>query len=1091
MDLRKKTLVLLALLAFSSHTLWAGNEGSSIASSAVQQKKSSISGTVKDEKGETIVGVSVLVKGTPNIGTVTDIDGRFTLNNVPQNATLVFSFVGMKKQEVAVDGKTNIAVVLESNAINMEELVVVGFGTQKKVNLTGAVGTVNAKELEARPVQNVAQALQGMVGGLNISQSSGSLESSASINIRGTATIGQGSSGSPLVLIDGMEGSLSAINPQDIENISVLKDAASSSVYGSRAPFGVILITTKKGKAGRTTINYSNSFRWSSPVVLPEMMDSYTFALYFNDACTNKGDAPFFNNAWLQRIKDFQDGKLINPANGLPMTTIPKKDSKGNNTNYWEEYGGANDNVDWYKAIYKSASPSQEHNISASGGNETTSYYISGNFLDQTGLMKFGGDSFNRYGATAKINTKLSDKVSVGYSGRWIREDYERPSSLGDGLYSDLGRQGWPILPVYDPNGNLFSSPSPALALRDGGRDKSQKDWFSQQLQLVVEPIKGWRITGELNYKTIDQFRHWDVQKTYNHGVDGVAYIYGNSNSSVHEEANRTNFFNPNIYTEYTKSINDHNFKVLLGFQSELNKHRDLGATKGGLIVPSEPTLTTSDGNGIAPTVNGGYANWSTMGVFSRLNYDYKGIYLLEANARYDGTSRYRSDKRWNVFPSFSLGWNVSKEAFWKPVEQYVNTFKLKASYGSLGNQNTTSEYPTYAKVGIDQSKMYWILNGGKATDASAPGLVSSTLGWEKIRTWNIGTELGFFNNRLKTSIDYYTRYTDDMISWGTELPATLGTDVPQTNNTDLKTTGFELELNWNDRLSNGLGYAIRVVVSDSRTKITRYSNPTSTLDLGQNDATKKKYIAGRYLGEIWGYTTKGIAKTDEEMNAHIATLPNGGQNALGNNWKAGDIMYIDSNGDGKIDSGSETITDHGDLSVIGNSTPRFPFAVDLSADWKGFDFRAFFQGIMKRDYFQNSYFFWGATSNIWWSTGFTQHEDYFRANANHPLGQNLDSYYARPVFDSDKNQKKQTRYLQNAAYVRLKNLQLGYTLPNEYTKKFGVQKVRVFVSGENIWTYTKLAKMFDPETIDGGNNGNGNAYPMSKVLSCGLSLNF
>lgn len=579
-------MIFLALIAFSSHTLWAGNEGGSIASSAVQQKKSSVSGTVKDEKGEAIIGASVSVKGMPTIGTVTDIDGKFTLNNVPQNSTLVISFIGMKSQEVAVSGKANIAVVLESSSINMDEVVVVGFGTQKKVNLTGAVGTVNAKELEARPVQNVAQALQGMVGGLNISQNSGSLESSASINIRGTATIGQGSSGSPLVLIDGMEGSLSAINPQDIENISVLKDAASSSVYGSRAPFGVILITTKKGKSGKTTVNYSNNFMWRSPLLMPEMMDSYTFALYFNDASLNKGDQPFFNDEWLQRIKDFQAGKLINPANGLPMTTIPKKDKNGKNTNDWEEYGGANDNIDWYKAIFKSVAPSQEHNISASGGTETTTYYISGNFLDQTGFMKFGGDSFDRYGATAKFNTKISDKISLGYSGRWIREDYERPSSLTNNLFGDLGRQGWPILPVYDPNGYLFSSPSPALTLSDGGRDKSQKDWFSQQLQLVVEPVKGWRVTGELNYKTIDQFRHWDALKTYNHHVDGTAYNYGNNNSEAHEEANRTNFFNPNIYSEFTKSINDHNFKVLVGFQSELNKYRDLGATKKGLIVP-------------------------------------------------------------------------------------------------------------------------------------------------------------------------------------------------------------------------------------------------------------------------------------------------------------------------------------------------------------------------------------------------------------------------------------------------------------------------------------------------------------------------
>lgn len=1076
-------MIFLALLAFSSHTLWAGNKGGSIASSAVQQKKSSVSGAVKDEKGEAIIGASVSVKGMPTIGTVTDIDGKFTLNNVPQNSTLVISFVGMKTLEVAVSGKATIAVVLESSSINMDEVVVVGFGTQKKVNLTGAVSTINAKEIESRPVQNVAQALQGIVPGLNISQNQGSLESRPSINVRGIGTIGDNTSGNPLILVDGMEGDINAINPQDIENISVLKDAASSAVYGSRAPFGVILITTKKGKAGKSTVNYSNNFKWSSPVLLPQMMDSYTFALYFNDAFANAGSTPFFNDSYLQRIKDFQQGKLINPSNGLPMTTIP-------NGTKWGDYGDANDNIDWYKTLFKSSVPAQEHNVSVSGGNETTNYYISGNFLDQEGFMRFGGDNFNRYTATAKINTKLSKYASIGYSGRWVREDFERPSNAADdgALYQDLARQGWPTLPVYDPNGHLFSAPSPALGLSEGGRDNKQTDWLYQQIQLVLEPINGWKITSQLNYKTIDQFRHWDVQKTYNYDVKGNPYVYGNNNSSVHEEANRTNFLNPNIYSEYSKAINNHNFKVMVGFQSELNKYRDLSADRKGMITPSLPTIGTTDGidasgKVVAPSVGGKYEEWSTTGFFGRFNYDYSGRYLLEANFRYDGTSRFRSDKRWNMFPSLSLGWNVSKEAFWKPLEAYVNTFKIKASYGSLGNQNTKlTVYPTYLTMNTGASNGSWLVGGIKPNTASAPTQISTGLTWEKIRTWNVGGDLGMFSNRLTSSFDYYIRYTDDMLAAGIELPATFGTGVPPTNNTNLKTSGFEFSMDWKDRLSNGFGYGIRVVVSDARSKVTKYPNPTNQLD---------RYVQGRTLGEIWGYTTKGIAKSDAEMTAHLASLPNGGQNAIGDSWSAGDIMYVDINGDGKIDKGANTAGDHGDLSVIGNKTPRFPFSVDLSADWKGFDARMFFQGVMKRDYFQDSYFFWGFSGNEWWSTGFVEHEDYFRADSNHPLGQNLDSYYPRPIRWTSKNQQTQSRYLQNAAYVRLKNLQFGYTLPSNITKRIRIQKIRMFISGENLWTYTKLAKMFDPETIDGGKNGNGNAYPLSKVFSCGISVNF
>lgn len=1035
-----------------------------------------------DKNGEALIGVSVKVKGT-KIGTVTDINGAFVLNNIGSTSELVFSYIGMNSQEIKVDNRSSISVKMVDNSVNMDEVVVVGFGTQKKVNLTGAVGTLDSKELEARPVQSVAQSLEGLVTGLNISQNQGSLESKPSINIRGVGTIGQGSSGSPLILIDGMEGDINAINPQDIENISVLKDAAASSIYGSRAPFGVVLVTTKKGKAGKMAISYSNNFRSSSPVSMPHMMDSYTFALYFNEASKNGGSGAFFDDAWLKRIQDFQAGKLVN-SNGYPMTTVA-------NGTHWADYGGANDNVDWYKAIYKSSTPSQEHNFSVAGGNETTKYYFSGNYLNQSGLMRFGGDSFNRYTATAKIETKLTSWATLGYNTRWVRQDYVRPSSLGGGLYSDLARQGWPILPLYDPNGHLFSSPSPALGLRDGGRDKTQEDWLYQQAKLVVEPIKGWRTTAELNYKTDDQFRHWDSQVTQNYDVNNNAYVY-NSYSNVHEAAYRTNFFNTNIFSEYSKEINGHNFKVLVGFQSEMNKYRDLTADRQGIIVASLPTINTtsgfdSSGKIASPSVSGQYYNWSTAGFFGRINYDYKGRYLLEANLRYDGTSRFQADKKWNYFPSVSAGWNIARESFWAPYEKFISTFKLRGSYGSLGNQNTVDAsgnvvpYPTYTTMPVGTANGSWLVNGAQPNTASMPSLISSTLTWEKIKTWNVGVDLALLNSRLTTSFDYFTRYTNDMVGPATEMPSILGIAVPSSNNTNLKTYGFELEVSWKDRLSNGLGYGVKVMLSNSTTKITKYPNATGSLST---------YRAGQTLGEIWGYSTIGIAKSAAEMNAHLATLPNGGQSALGSNWSAGDIMFQDLNGDGKINSGANTAADHGDLKIIGNSAAKLPFGVELTADWKGFDVRAFFQGVAKRDYYQDSYYFWGAWKwGIWWSSGLKEHLDYFRADASNPLGQNLNSYYPRPLFGDGKNQQSQTRYLQDASYVRLKNFQLGYTLPNNITSKVGIQKLRLYVSGENLLTFTKMSKVFDPETIDG--TWTGNVYPLSKVISGGISVNF
>jgi hypothetical protein len=422
----------------------------------------------------------------------------------------------------------------------------------------------------------------------------------------------------------------------------------------------------------------------------------------------------------------------------------------------------------------------------------------------------------------------------------------------------------------------------------------------------------------------------------------------------------------------------------------------------------------------------------------------------------------------------------MAQENFWETLLPTINLLKFRVSYGELGNQNTSNWYPTYQIMPVHSNEGSWLQNGTRPNTAYVPALVSSTMGWEKVENWNGGIDFGLLRNRLTGSFDYYIRRTKDMIGPAQELPAVLGIDVPKTNNTDLKTYGFDFELVWRDRLKNGLGYSAKLLLSDSQTEITKYPNPTNTLS---------KYLEGRKLGEIWGYETIGIAKTDSEMQEHLVSLPNGGQNALGSDWRAGDIMYRDLNDDGKIDDGANTLDDHGDLKVIGNNTPRYLFGIDLSADWKGFDFRAFFQGVLKRDYWQGSYYFWGVTENKWWSCGLVPHVDYFRDEVSNHLDVNLDSYYPRPIFGTGKNQQVQTRYLQNASYIRLKNLQLGYTLPSALTTKANLSKVRIFVSGENLWTGTKTSEMFDPETISGGAEGNGNAYPLSKIFSFGLSI--
>lgn len=1025
-------------------------------------------GTVTDQDGEPLIGAFVREKNNPANVAVTDIDGRYSIDVAKAGATLEITYVGYDAAQVKAGD--SVMTVLNSATNALDEVVVVGFGTQKKVNLTGSVSVADKKALESRPVTTAAQALQGVVPGLNISQSQGDLETNPSINIRGTGTIGQGSSGSPLILIDGMEGDINIINPQDIESISVLKDAAASSIYGSRAPFGVILVTTKKGSEGKATINYNNSFRLSSLMNLAKSMDSYTFATYFNDAAYNSpGTGAPFSADQLQRIKDFRDGKIT-------TTTIP------NASGMWGDYYYSNDNVDWVDTMFKDSNFSQEHNLSISGGTENINYYMSGNFLSQPGMVDWGKEGLKRYALTGKFSTQLFSWLRVGYSGRWTRINHERPSLLRDSdFYANLLRQGWPTLPLYDPNGYLFSAPSPVLGIEQGGQSNKENDNYYHQLSAIITPLQGWQINLEFNYHTQSQMTHWDIQKTYNHDVEGRPYEY-TSSSHVHEDYYKENFLNFNAFTSYDRTIAEKNmFHVMAGFQTENMKQTAFGLQRDGIMVPSLPQvdLTTGkgpDGSDITPSVNGSRNEWDNAGFFGRINYNYDGRYLVEGNIRYDGTSRFRQNRRWIWLPSASIGWNIARESFWSDYINACNQLKLRASYGILGNQNTTNWYQTYRVLGIGIGNGSWLQNGAMTNTVGFPGLVSEALTWEKVYSWNFGLDFGLFNNRLTGSLEYFIRNTKDMVGPAPELPATLGSSAPVTNNTELRSTGWDLEIAWNDRTSFGLNYGIRAVMSDYRRKITKYTNnPTNSLS---------NYITGEYLGQIWGYQTIGIAKTDEEMDNYLANVD---QSAIGSNWAAGDIMYRDVNGDGKIDSGASTLADHGDLTVIGNNTPRYQFSLDLTGEYKGFDLRLYFQGVMKRDYWQGSNYFWGAHGDLWHSTGLIQHLDYFRPEPSNDLDENLDSYYPRPIFNSDKNKQTQTRYLQDASYIRLKNLQVGYTLPAKITRKASIQKLRMYFSGENLWTGTHLSKLFDPETI--GSGWGGLTYPLQRTYSFGFSI--
>ena len=1042
------------------------------ASSVFAQNTLTIKGVVTDSKNEPLVGATIKVKGTTH-GVATDLDGKFTLPGVAKTAVLEVSYVGMQSQSILVNGQTQFKINLKDNASQLSDVVVVGYGRQKKVNLTGAVSSVDSKQLAARPVQNVGQALQGMVPGLNFSvgNGGGGLENKMGFNIRGTNPTG-GSSSAPLVLIDGVEGDMTTLAPTDIENISVLKDASASSIYGSRAAYGVILITTKGGKEGKARINYNGNVRFSTATQLPEMMNSEMFANYFNRAAANAGKAAPFNSDILKRIQDYRNGTI---SDQYKFGTEPNKDE------YWSKYGSGWANTEWFGYFYDKNVPSHEHNLSVSGGSKSINYYVSGGFMNQKGLLKVADDHHNRFNLTAKVNAQITKWLDLNYSLRWTREEYERPTYLSGLFFHNIIRR-WPTNAIKDPNGYIMPH-NEALQLIDGGRTKREDDYTNQQLTFVAHPIKGLTVRAENNFNTTTYFTHSEVFPIYWHDKDGkripAKWDDGKApgHSSVGEQAQKVNYFSGRYFAEYAREWGKHDFKVVGGLDLEVNKYRNVSGEKINLVTTEVPSINTATGDN--PSLSGGYNHWSTMGMFARVNYAYDSRYLIEASVRRDGSSRFIGDKTWATFPSFSLGWNIANEKFFSGLKGTIDQLKLRGSWGALGNTNTNALYPWFQSITIGPASTtsggHWLLDGRRQTRTWSPGLVSNTLTWERVQSWNLGVDFSVLRNRLQGSFDYFVRDTKDVVGPPTPLTSLLGTAQPQSNNTELQSKGWELELRWRDQIKD-FRYGAKLVLSDNIVTVTKYYNPTGTLS---------GWYSGRREGEIWGYTTLGIAQSDEEMKAHLATAK---QSSLGNQWGAGDIMYANLNGDGQVNSGSYTLDDHGDLSIIGNSSPRYNYSITLDAAWKGFDFSVMLQGVGKRDFFTNEPYFAGANHGQWQSTAFVEHWDFWRPEGD-PLGANTGAYYPRVAFGAvGKNFQTQTRYLQDASYMRIKNMQLGYTLPKDLTSKFGVNSLRVYASVDNLATFTKLSKVFDPEGLGGG-WGAGKLYPLQRTWSLGLNL--
>ncbi|MDL2255350.1 TonB-dependent receptor [Parabacteroides sp. OttesenSCG-928-K15] len=1030
------------------------------------QNRKRIRGTITDFAGEPVIGANVVEKGTSN-GVVTNVDGEFDLM-IQENALLQVSYIGYITQEVATKNMTDLSILLQEDSQALDEVVVVGYGTQKKINLTGSVEVIGGEKLESRPVVNVTQALQGQVSGANFSAGTHGFEpgTSLSFQIRGQ--------GSAYVLVDGVPTELGRINPNDIESISILKDAAAASIYGAMASYGVVLITTKSGKKDQKPIvSFSSNISSTKLHRKPQMVDSYTFARMLNEAGDN-GGGRVFNNETIDRIIAYQNDPTLPET--VPSTISPGK---------WAEEQYTNANHDWFDEYYGTGLNNQE-NISVRGGSKIVSYYVSAGHAYDSGILNYGTDNYRRVNTTAKVNVALTDWWDFSVNNRFQKSDRIRPNFDNQGDYDLLFHQiarTFPSQAKYTPNG-YYTRLSKIPWTQDAGTDETIGYEVMQRFATEIRPLKGWSINVDFTFRLYNSKFTSNNFTVYEDIVDGTLVPIGTTQPSYVQKNQASNFYTSlNAYTTYQFSLNEaHNFALMAGVQQEQQRNETLAGRKNDIVTNEVPAISTSTGEIHSLTDN--LSHWSRLGAFFRVGYNYKERYLLELNCRYDGTSVFAQGNRWGAFPSFSGGWNISRENFFEGLSDKINNLKLRASWGSLGNQNV-SAYQDLALLGIN-SNLGWLLNGARPIYVTASKLVNKDLTWETSETLDFGLDIGLLNNRLNFSGDWYQRRTRNRLGPAEALPAVIGASIPQKNNSELKTNGWEITLGWRNRVNQDFSYSITAMLWDYYSVVTKYNNPTKILTTS--------YV-GQRIGNIWGYTTDGLIKTEEEAKQ---IMESGSQKQFNSVWRAGDVKYADLDGDGFVNNGSNTLDEHGDLRIIGNTTPRYQYSLNLGASYKGLDLSILLQGVGKRDLWINSNMFWGFDTWNQSSLFAGDHLDYFRDKENDTyvgLGINTDSYFPRPYLvaaSNNKNRQTQTRFLQNGSYLRLKNAQLGYTLPSALTHKIALSKVRFYFSGDNLLTLTgRFPKSLDPETATHGQRGHGKSMNAQSMYSFGIEIEF
>jgi len=1081
----QKTLLISMALGLSYPT-WANVERNYVKLNRETQAiavQSTVKGVVKDKNGAAMPGVTITNLSSQKT-TSTNASGMFNIE-AANGQKLKLTQVGYNEQIVTVN-TAQLQIVMESKDTELEEVVVVGYGTQKKANLTGAVDQVGSEVFEGRVLANASQMLQGVVPNLNIIPADGKPNRAPSFNIRGTTSIGQG--GSALILIDGVEGDPASLNPNDIENVSVLKDASSAAIYGARGTFGVVLITTKRAKSGKSSINYSGSGSFQKPIARPKFVtDGYEYASHFftaYNAWNNYSSIPsklnktqIFTMDWLNEFKRRKEQGITDEI------TV---DDKGNYVYYGNE--------DYYDVLIKDNTFVQDHNLSVSGNTEKLDYYISGRAYDYNGMYRFNSDKYKTYNTRAKAGLQVNDWLRIANNIDYNYAKYRDPTTGGEGgnIWRNIADEGHPSSPIFNPDGSLSFSAAYSVGDFIYGKNRTEsenrdlRNTTSFETKFLSNTL---RIKGDLTFRNRDfNSTRVRVPVPYSTQEGKMLKLETDMNNNIYQVDQNWKYLFGNLYGEYEKTIGDHYVKGLLGYNYEQRVYNSSYITKTGLLTENVDNINLALGQNTTATA--GYNKYRNVGVFMRANYIFKDRYLFEFNGRYDGSSKFPTNQQWAFFPSASAGWRISEEPFFTVDKKIISDLKFRASYGSLGNGNVDP----YTYMDLYEIKiMDRLLNGQKPSYTMVPKVIPDNLTWETARTANFGLDFSSLNGKLTFTGDLYQRKTLNMYTFSVELPDIFGAQSPKGNYADMTTKGYELSIAYKDRFdwnNSPFNWSVKATLADYRSTIDRYENKAGLLqtDRYQTD----RYYEGQRLGEIWGYVTQGLFQNQAEIDA--APTQKVIKSSNSSIIYPGDVRFADLNGDGVIDYGTNTINNHGDKTIIGNYEPRYIYSFNINMDWKNVYFSTFFQGVGKQNWYpSNESIFWGQYNRPYNNLPEWHLNNYWTED-------NPNGYFPRYAgYNESIKATPQTRYLQNIAYIRMKNIQIGYNFPKSVTSRLKISSLRAGLSGENLWTWSPLYKKTkdldvgnlmksDPDISD-SNSGDGFNYPVMKSISFNLSI--